>query len=59
MEMQTRNDLPEGFTLENDKDIEHMHAGLIEESPSLTKIYLDVSNDYGEVLGDLELERKG
>jgi hypothetical protein len=49
--------LPDDVTMEP-QDKEHMHLGLIKDSPSLVEVYLPVSDDAGEQLGDRELEKK-
>jgi len=47
--------LPEGVTPEP-QDEEHMHLKLIADNKALVKFYLPVSDDDGQLLGDMELE---
>ena len=53
----TENQLPEGVT-EEPRNKEEMHMGLIREWPNAIKVYLKVSDDAGEVLGNKVLERQ-
>ncbi len=56
--MGMRSYRPEGFTEEPYQDPEYMHTGLIKDIPALEEIYINVSDDAGEVLGDCKLEEK-
>ena len=54
---QKPDSLPEGVT-DAPQDKEHMDLGLIKDSPSLVDVYLKVSDDKGELLGDESLEEQ-
>ena len=49
--------LPEGVTPEPQEE-EHMHLKHISDSSSLVRAYLPVSDDQGQLIGDLDLERQ-
>jgi hypothetical protein len=49
--------LPEGVTPEPQEE-EHMHLKHISDSSSLVRAYLPVSDDQGQLLGDLDLEHQ-
>lgn len=49
--------LPERVT-EKPRDEEHMHLGQIKGSPKAVRVYLNVSDDHGEMLGSKVLEEK-
>jgi len=50
-------ELPENVTPEPQEE-EHMHLKHISDSSSLVRAYLPVSDDQGQLLGDLDLERQ-
>ncbi|MEJ2246361.1 MAG: hypothetical protein P8Y80_09850 [Acidobacteriota bacterium] len=50
-------ELPENVTIEPQEE-EHMHLKHISDSSSLVRAYLPVSDDQGQLLGDLDLERQ-
>jgi len=50
-------DLPENVTPEPQEE-EHMHLKYLAHSPSSVMAYLPVSDDQGQLLGDIELERQ-
>jgi hypothetical protein len=54
---QDQTSLRDGVTVEPRSD-EEMHLGLILESPPLVDVYLKVSDDTGQMLGDEDLERE-
>ena len=54
---QEETNLPDGVTLAP-RNQEEMHLGLIKDKASLVKAYLAVSDDQGELLGDMDLESK-
>lgn len=49
--------IPEGVTL-TPRNAEEMHLDLIKHSPSLVEVYLAVSDDKGELQGDISLEEE-
>ena len=51
------NPLPEGVT-EEPQNEEHMHLKHIKHSPSLVEVYLSVSDDGGNLLEDIDLEKQ-
>ena len=51
------NPLPESVTEEPQAE-EHMHLKHIKHSPSLVEVYLPVSDDEGDLLADVELEKQ-
>jgi hypothetical protein len=56
-QQEQNNSLPEGVTEEPRND-EEMDLGLIKDSSSLIEVYLAVSDDEGELLGDKVLEKE-
>lgn len=49
--------LPEGVSLKR-KDNEHMDLSIVMDPVSISKVYLPVSDDAGDLLGDKELEKE-